>query len=138
MHTPLDEFGHMLFTDWDDAEWSRFDNYMVNCEQYYLKNGLVKHDFNNLEIRKFITQTSHEFYEWSNDNNLPIGERIDKSKFFARFVEEYPDMKKWLTQRRFTKWLETFGKFRGLEVNEGRTNSERWIMFGNEHDRFPF
>lgn len=138
MHTPLDEFGHMLFTDWDEDEWSRFDNYMVNCEQYYLKNGLVKHDFNNLEIRKFITQTSHEFYEWSHDNNLPLGERIDKSKFFARFVEEYPDMKRWLTQRRFTKWLETFGKFKGLEVNEGRTNSERWIMFGNEHDSFPF
>src|SRR5690606_34159818 len=55
-HTPLDEFGHMLFGDWDDDEWLRFDNYMVNCVQYYLENGLVSHAFNNLETRKLIKE----------------------------------------------------------------------------------
>lgn len=77
-HTPLDEFGHMLFTDWDDAEWLRFDNYMVNCEQYYLQNGLVSHEFHNLDARKFIKETSFEFYEWANDGNLRLNERLEK------------------------------------------------------------
>src|SRR5690606_30508174 len=100
-HTPLDEFGHMLFGDWDDDEWLRFDNYMVNCEQYYLKNGLVSHAFNNLETRRLIKETSYEFYEWAKEGNLPINERLDKSLYYTRFIDDYPDFKKWLTQRKF-------------------------------------
>lgn len=94
-HTPLDEFGHMLFTDWDNKEWLRFDNFMINCVQYYLQNGLVKHEFNNLEVRKFIKETSFEFYEWSQDrDNLPYNIRLDKSEYFHKFIAEYQDFKK--------------------------------------------
>jgi len=35
-HTPHDEFGHLLFDEWSDEEWSKFDHYMVSCVQYYL------------------------------------------------------------------------------------------------------
>lgn len=132
-HTPLDEFGHMLFSDWDDEEWLRFDNYMINCEQYYLENGLVSHEFNNLETRKFIKETSYEFYEWSNDGNIRLNERLDKSIYFESFISEYSDMKKWLTQRRFTKWMETWGKFKGYEGTEGKSNSLRWMMFSDDN-----
>lgn len=128
-HTPLDEFGHMLFADWDEEEWLRFDNYMVNCEQYYLKNGLVSHAFNNLETRKLIKETSYEFYEWANDGNLPLNERLDKSIYYQRFIDEYQDFKKWLTQRRFSKWLEVWGEFNAYKVIDGRTNSMRWISY---------
>lgn len=139
-HTPLDEFGHMLFSDWNREEWLRFDNYMVNCEQYYLTNGLVKHDFNNLESRKFIKETSFEFYEWTSEGNLRLNERLDKSIYFQTFTEEYTDLKKWLTQRKFTKWLELYGKFKGFEVTEGKSGSLRWILFGSDdtNDDAPF
>jgi hypothetical protein len=30
----------MLFEDWDEQEWARFDHYMINCLNYYLENGL--------------------------------------------------------------------------------------------------
>jgi len=56
-NTPLDEFGHLLFEDWNADEWDRFDNFMLNCCQYYLNNGLVTTDFNNLHTRKFIKET---------------------------------------------------------------------------------
>ena len=129
-HTPLDEFGHMLFTDWNQKEWLRFDNFMINCVQYYLQNGLVKHEFNNLEVRKFIKETSFEFYEWSQDrDNLPYGTRLDKSEYFHKFINEYQDFKKWLTQKRFTQWLEEYGKFYNIEFNTGRTHTMRFIEF---------
>lgn len=128
-HTPLDEFGHMLFTDWDDEEWLRFDNYMINCEQYYLANGLVSYQFNNLETRKFIGQTSSDFYEWTKDGILKKNEQLNKSIYYDEFVNDYPDNKKWLTQKRFSAWLELYGKFKGLEVLSGRTSSIRWIMY---------
>lgn len=129
-HTPLDEFGHMLFTDWDKEEWLRFDNFMINCSQYYLQNGLVSHDFNNLEVRKFIKETSFEFYEWSSDSdNIPMGIRLDKNELFIKFTNEYQDFKKWLSQKRFTKWLELYGSFYNIEYNQGRTHTSRYIEF---------
>ena len=129
-HTPLDEFGHMLFTDWSDEEWSKFDNYMIQCEQYYLQNGLVTHNFNNLEARKFIKETCFEFYQWCNEGNLKIGERIDKSIMFQSFTDEYTDMKKWLTQRRYTKWLEQWAMYKGYEYSDGKSGSLRWVLYG--------
>lgn len=40
-HKPTDDFGHLLFKDWDDEHWNRFDKYMINCVGKYLKQGLV-------------------------------------------------------------------------------------------------
>lgn len=128
-HTPVDEFGHMLFDDWDNDEWYRFDNFMINCAQYYLKNGLVKHDFHNLEVRKFIKETSFEFYEWSKeDDNLKFGVRLNKGQYFDAFLSEYPDFKVFkLSQKRFKMWLEQFCKYYGFTYKDGNSNGERWF-----------
>lgn len=138
-HTPLDEFGHMLFSDWDEDEWSRFDNYMINCEQYYLQNGLVSHDFNNLEIRKFIKETSFEFYQWATEGSLKTGERLDKSIYYEAFTQEYTDLKKWLTQRKFSSWLELWAKYKGYEYSTGKSGSIRWVLYGSgdKFDNIP-
>ena len=37
VQTPLEEFGHRFFDDWDKTEWVKFDNFMVKTIQYYLK-----------------------------------------------------------------------------------------------------
>lgn len=128
-HTPLDEFGHLLFDEWSSDEWKKFDNYMIQCCQYYLEKGLVKHEFQNLDTRKFIKETSFEFYEWSSDENLPLSIQIDKKEYFEKFISEYPDFRKWLTQKRFSMWLENFGKFYQHKIISGKTNGSRWIRF---------
>lgn len=131
-HTPLDEFGHLLFESWDDVEWSRFDNYMLQCSQYYLQNGLVATEFNNLHTRKFIKETSHEFYEWSNDReNIRFNARLYKSQLFEDFKNEYPDYKSKLTQKKFSLWLEIFCKFNRYEFNLDRDQSGRYILIKN-------
>ena len=43
-YTPEDEFKHQFFSGWDKDEWQRFDNFMIRCIQFYLKNGLVESD----------------------------------------------------------------------------------------------
>ena len=133
-NTPLDVFGHMLFTDWDEDEWLRFDNYMIQCEQYYLQHGLVQHEFNNLETRKFIKETCFEFYQWTLDGALRTGERLDKDVCFEAFTNEYTDFKKHLSKRRFTKWMETWGYFKGYEVTSGKSHNTRWIYFKSDED----
>jgi len=64
-HTPLDQFGNLLFDEWDDHQWALFDKFMINCLQYYLTNGLVASSAKNLALRKFINETSPEFHEYA-------------------------------------------------------------------------
>ena len=63
-YSPLDEFGKLMFGDWDDQEWCLFDNYMISCLQIYLSKGLVKSKFVNLKIRQLSAETCHDFIEW--------------------------------------------------------------------------
>jgi hypothetical protein len=121
-NTPLMEFGKLLFDEWDEAEWARFDNYMIQCSQYYLNNGLVKADFDNIETRKFIKNTSFEFYEWTKNHDvIAFEQRMSKNELFNQLIEEYADLKKWLSQKRFKQWLEEYCKYYGYTYSEGNT-----------------
>jgi len=131
-HTPLDEFGKMMFDEWNNNDWKAFDNFIVGCIQLYLEKGLIKHEYRNLIERKFIKETSHEFYEYVNEGNLPVNIRIKRREKFDEFVEEYPDVKKWLTQKRFGSWFEIYAQHKGLHIIKGKTNGERWVTFEDE------
>lgn len=125
--TPHDEFGRLLFDEWDKKEWNCFYSYMIKCLQIFLENGLIKSDFNNLFVRQFIAKTNYDFYEWTKENKLPINDRIHKVDKYNEFVNEYPDNKKFLSQKRFSMWIERFGEFINAEVVSGNSNGVRWI-----------
>ena len=137
-YTPLDEFGRMLFTDWSSEDWLAFDNYMISCVQLYLEQGLIESEFNNLEIRKIIAKTSFEFYEWVLDNSIALNTRHTKSELYNRFIEDYQDYKKWLSQKRFTQWVETYGTWKKYKVNSGNTNGIRWIEYEDKDQKEVF
>jgi hypothetical protein len=126
--TPYDEFGKQLFDDWDLIEFQRFDNYMVYCLQSYLKNGLIPQQAKNLKLRKFVAETSMEFYEWITDfDNVPRNVRHTKTEYFNKFTDEYNDFKKWLTAKRFNIWIQKYCNFIEYEYKEGNTNGNRWF-----------
>lgn len=136
-HTPFDEFDMMLFDDWTDEEWSLFDNYMLYCLQYYLKNGLQEPNFKNLKLRKFINETSNEFYEYITDNPIPVNKRIYKSEFYGNILEEHSDLRKWLSQKKLNQWLNIYAKFIGLDYADGNTSGKRWFELIKEDDIKP-
>ena len=120
-HTPLNEFGKMLFDEWGNDEWLKFYNYMLTCLQMYLINGLISYEYVNLEVRKFIKETSFEFYEWANNDTLKKDERLNKSMVFNTFLEDYPDFKKFnLSQKRFWMWVEKYCDFNKIEFTKGQ------------------
>ena len=129
LHTPYDEFGKMFFDEWDSLEWIKFDNFMISCVQLFLEKGLIKHDFKNLEVRKFIKETSYEFYEWVNDddNNIPLNTRVDKAGAYESIINDYPDLRKWLKQKRFNAWINSYAKMKGLRLFTGKSNNVRWF-----------
>tara|TARA_R110000782_G_scaffold28300_1_gene71154 strand:+ start:792 stop:3146 length:2355 start_codon:yes stop_codon:yes gene_type:complete len=132
--TPEDEFGRQLFDEWSENDYNRFDNYMVYCLQAYLKNGLVRQNAKNLKLRKLMSETSMEFYEWFTDSaELPFNKRLDKKEYYNEFKNNYEDFKKdWFSQRIFTTWLKKTAIFLGHEYNQDSTNGFQWFEIVNK------
>jgi len=143
--TPYDEFGRMMFGDWNDDDWCEFDNYMIGCLQFYLMNGLVKSKFVNLQVRQLSAETCHDFIEWVGliDNqeghyNIHTNVRYYKNELYSEFISEYPDYgpkaKLTISRTRFYKWLISYGLFRGgMMPEEGRDQQGRWIVIKNKN-----
>jgi hypothetical protein len=139
-YTPLDEFGKLMFGDWNDSDWCEFDNYMIGCLKNYLNTGLVKSTFVNLKIRQLSAESCHEFIEWcglveGNDksNSLFAEQRLYKNDLYYNFVEEHPDYgprgRMSISRTRFYKWLISYALFKeGVQPEEGRDHIGRWII----------
>lgn len=117
--TPESDFGHMLFSEWTDSEWSKFDNYMIDNLQLYLKSGLVVCEFKNLKVRNFIAETNSDFWEWADGKDNYYTNKGSASMgmdLYNNFTEEYPDYGPYgkfkLSHSKFYKWLDSFGKFK--------------------------
>jgi len=150
--TPEVEFGRMLFNDWNEDEWCKFDNYMVNNLKDYLNTGLVKSEFVNLKIRKLSAETCHEFIEWCgmvggvpHNEKLNTNDIIYKQDLYLDFIQDNPDFapkaKMTISRTIFYKWLVAFGIYKtGSAPLEGRDGNGRWIKFDNKHydDEIPF
>lgn len=116
--TPREEFGHDLFSEWNEHEWCIFDNYMVGNLQKYLRHGLMESKFTNLDVRKFIAETNHEFWEYMTDkhNGFNVsGKRFYTNQIYEQFTEEYPDFgprgRRNVSRILFNKWLKQYGLF---------------------------
>jgi len=139
--TPQDEFGKLLFGDWNDDDWSQFDNYMIQCLQNYLYTGLFKTKSINSNVRDLSQATSHEFIEWlglvDNDddvNTIPMNIRLYKNELFNSFIEDYPFYggkgKEGLSRTKFYRWLSSYANFKeGVVAEEDRDHLGRWIIF---------
>ena len=144
--TPQDEFKKLLFTDWDDAEWLLFDNYMISNLQYYLTNGLKESSFVNLKVRQLSAETAHDFIEWCGlikgtqpNPELRVNEKLYKHALFTDFVQEYPDYDKHgklkMSRNRFYKWLVAYGIYQfGVPPEESRDGQGRWLRYRNKHE----
>lgn len=144
--TPYDEFGRQLFDDWNKDEFNSFDNYMLKCLQTYLSMGLVKQNAKNIKLRKFIAESSMEFYEWINDRStVPTNIMLDKGLSFELFTNDYVDFKRWLTRKKFNIWTQKYCSFKGYDYKEGSSQNMKWFMIStdkkteeDEDEQFPF
>ena len=145
--TPLDEFGKLMFGDWNDEDWCEFDNYMIKCLKGYLATGLVKSKFVNLKIRQLSAETCHEFIEWcglvdvqdSRDIVLQTGIRLYKNDLYLNFIEEYPDYgargRMTVSRNKFYKWLIAYAIYKeGTMPQEDRDQQGRWIIINRRQD----
>jgi len=144
--TPLDEFGKLMFGDWNDDEWCDFDNYMIRCLQDYLTQGLVESKFVNLKIRQLSAETCHDFIEWCGlingtqaNPSLSVDTRIHFQDCYFNFIDEYPDYgpraKMSISRIRFNKWMVSFARYKtGVNPEEGRDQKGKWMRLKREDE----
>ena len=139
-YTPLTEFDRLMFGDWNENDWCKFDNYMIRCLQLYMGEGLMESKFVNLKVRQLSAETCHDFIEWcgliegqKGTDKLLINTRMYKNNLYGEFIEEYPDYapkaKMSISRTRFYKWLHSYSIFKTNVIpQEGRDIKGRWLI----------
>jgi len=137
--TPQDEFGRLLFNDWNEKDWCAFDNYMIKLLQSYLKTGLVKCNFVNLKERKFRAETNAEFAEWVHEFGptlMPINHRFRPDDVFDKFIADNNGMFRMLSKQRFNSWLRTYCLYlTGMNPLESRDGAGKSMVFPSKSNK---
>lgn len=120
-HTPEDEFGHQFFSEWDSNEWHKFDNFMIRCLQYFLKNGLVESKKVNLDLRKLRNSVGAEFMEFMEIQELK-NYRIGRKEFRDMFNDKYKHIARFNTPQKFNKKVKDYCEFYNIDLEESKYN----------------
>lgn len=145
--TIKDEYGINFFDEsggWDDSSqaeeyWAMFDNFMIDCLQYYLKNG-IKEKIINYHKKRVITTIGPELFEYLEEHlNIPN----DGSEVFYKTSEllhgkpprdnirgfrlEYPEYK--LSARALPARLEAWCDYKGYKKFGTREDNVRGYKF---------
>lgn len=132
-HKPKDDFGHDFFTDWDNTEWNAFFNFIIECVQLYLDEGLIGCASENIEVKKLLDSTSEQFVEFA-DNFIKVNEESDIKLLyleFKKFIGFEMDMfnKCPVMQHTFTSWLTIYANFKGLKISKRKSNGKQFVTF---------
>jgi len=134
--SPLSEYGRLLFDSWNDSDWSDFDNYMVNNLKKFLNKGLSKSVSINGESKRFIQATTKDFFDWVEEDNIMMGDRVYNSEVIAKFQNEYKNYKD-LNTKLFLKWVKEYSIYKGVEMIKGNDVKGRYFELKGENEN-PF
>jgi len=136
--TPEMEFGHLFFAEWNETEWAKFDNFMIRCVQFFLKNGLVQSDKVNLKLRKFKNEVGTEFIEFMELQKLD-GSPRNRKEFRDEFNRQYPNVAKYNTPQKFNKKVKDYCEFHNIQLEESKYNGVVCFYIGEkQEDNCPF
>ena len=135
--TPEMEFGHLFFSEWNDKEWASFDNFMIRCVQFFLKNGLVQSDKVNLKFRKFKNEMGAEFIEFMEGQKLD-GSGVNRKNFRDDFNRQYPTLARFNTAQKFNKKVKDYCAYYEMPFKESKFNGVINFYIGEETNQVPF
>ena len=125
-YTPIQEFGHKLFDAWDDAEWARFDCYMIECLKKYLDKGLLPYKAISLPLKRLQVDLGKELFDCI--HVLQRNEWISFDEFYTNYcttVKKFSEKTKtFVTQAIKNKYCEFFG----LQYEDVTSNGVKKFM----------
>ena len=134
-YTPIMEFGHELFNEWNDDEWAAFDNYMMNCISIYLENGLIDMPLKNLDYRKLLDKIGNEMNIFF--AGLFKNEYLNIKKTYDDLLDSFPELrKKNVSQTLMTRNLNKYCQFHELEFETAYSGGVgRMIIKDNKQEK---
>ena len=124
--SPITEYGRLLFDSWNEADWHRFDNYMINNLKLFLNNGLSKTVSINSDVKRLIQATTKDFFDWTEEGNLITNTRLYNAEIISKFTNEYKNYKD-LNSKQFLKWVKEYCVFKGFELRKDRDSLGRYF-----------
>lgn len=124
-YTPIDEFGHKLFNDWDEMEWARFDSYMIECLKKYLKNGLMPYKAISLPLKKLQVELTKELFDCI--HNLSKNEWISADEFYLNYMANVKKFSE-KTKTFVTQAIKKYCEFYGLKYESATSNGVKRFM----------
>lgn len=125
-HTPLDEYGHLLFDDWDKDEWNRFYNFCFIAIKFYLEKGI--HELPQsakFKTKKLKTAFGEDFTDWFIEYLNNGGNKLQKfSDLHNEFLTIYDVDKKDFSMKKFKKGLKVGADNFGFNVAEQKMRED--------------
>lgn len=115
-YQPVDEFKKSFWLEWDEVEFNKFDNFMIECLRLFLEKGLIKVDFVNLEVKKFMAETSDEFFEFAKFH-LENNKRYHRNETYEMFKSDNPGSY-CKTANLFYDWMRAWGQYNKWEFTD--------------------
>ncbi|GAL86820.1 hypothetical protein MYP_4050 [Sporocytophaga myxococcoides] len=125
--TPLSEFGHRLFDEWDDEEWNKFYAFMIECVQLYLRHGIISAKKINVVAKQIIQRTNLDFYNYFHPR-FTEGQKVwDKESELKNFVKLYPDYRR-ISARQFTSWIFQYLRLNNIDYTQEPADLRKRII----------
>lgn len=134
--TLFDEFQHMFFDDWDEAQWNLFDNLMAECVMYYFRSfdlrwgkhggGAIAPPMQSIHLRTLRQNMSETLLQWAEGYFDPSGdhlnERLGRNDIWDDFYSFAGGTGHGVTRTNIKTRLEYFCKYMGYDMNINRPN----------------
>ncbi len=140
--TPQDDFGRLMFKDWDYEQWNLFYNFMANCIQTFLKYRL---DYTvpqgDLKRRKLRQEIGENILDWANlffSKTDYLNNKVLKNIMYDDFMLNYPQDRRYITLRKFKNKIKKYAQYMGYEWNpltEGgdiKSNGKEYFILANK------
>jgi hypothetical protein len=126
-HTPLDEFKHILFKDWDEKEWRLFDCLMLRFVAAFLYSGIPKISSETLNLNKLKIETHAEFIEFMNEA-IKLDISYDKTILLNEFKSISP-ANKFISGITFKRWIEKWSLYYNYHSHHFKSNGQSKVIF---------
>jgi hypothetical protein len=112
-YTPVMEFGHEFFNGWNDEEWARFDNYMMECISIYMNMGLIDMPNKNLATRKLLDDISLDLFNFL--ENMDRNKWYKMKSLYDDYLNLYPEKRNKFTQNKMTRSFKEYCNYKGVK-----------------------
>ncbi|MDD3051323.1 MAG: BT4734/BF3469 family protein [Candidatus Cloacimonetes bacterium] len=129
-YTPYHDSGRDFFISWDESEWTKFYNCMLECSRIYHESGVIKVKTAE-NVTPLVASTCSEFVFFA-EKNIEKNIEYNKSELFELFLKENMKLKFTVSSHKFTKWLQIYAAYKNYEHNERKSNSRILIKFSDK------